>query len=151
MASVPLPDRPCPCAPPLAAEGGGGTGCERRSPVRALPQLLISWDDDGGGATTVVGGSDSLAVDDKSRVGAETGGATTSVVCDIGTRELARSRGVAAGAGATTVDEIAVEARNLSAATFGAGAMTVGFIAEERRVSCATSGAGATTLAARLA
>jgi len=115
--------------------------------VRELPQLLISCAAEGGGATTACAGSDSLAMDERSRVGAETGGATTSVVCDICAREAARSRGVF-GAGATTVDEIAVEARSLSAATLGAGAMTCALMVALRRVSCATSGAGATTLLA---
>jgi len=66
-----------------------------------------------------------------------------SVACWIGAREAARSRGVA-GAGATTVVEIAVEARSLSAARFGEGAMTCAFMATLRRVSCAISGTGAT-------
>lgn len=147
LASVPLPARPRPCALTPPAEGGGGTGCERKSPVRALPQLLISCAAEGGGATTFCAGNDSLAMDEESRVGAETGGATTSLVCESCAREAARSRGVV-GAGATTVDEIAVEARSLPAATFGAGAMTCAFMAALRRVSCATSGAGATTLLA---
>ncbi len=100
----------------------------------------------------MVGGSESFAVDEdaRSRVGAETGGATTSVVCESCVRELARSRGVL-GAGATTVEAIAFDARSFSAVTFGAGAITVDVIAALRRVSCTTSGAGATTLAARLA
>jgi hypothetical protein len=91
---------------------------------------------DGGGATTMVGGSESFAVDEdeRSRVGAETGGATTSVVCESCVRELARSRGVL-GAGATTVDAIAFEVRSFSPATFGAGAITAEVIAELRRVS----------------
>lgn len=153
VASCPLPDRPrlCSCASDPLAEGGGGTGCERKSPLRVLPQLSMSWTCDGGGAITVVGGSESLAVEDaRSRVGAETGGATTSVVCESCVRELARSRGVL-GAGATTVDAIAFEARSFSAAMFGAGAITVDVIAELRRVSCTTSGAGAITPDARLA
>ena len=134
--SVPLPDRLCPCASDPLAEGGGGTGCERKSPLRALPQLLISCAADGGGAITVCAGSDSFAVDkdDRSRAGAETGGATTSAVCASCVRELARSRGVL-GAGATTVDAIAFDARSFSAATFGAGAITLDVIAELRRVS----------------
>ena len=39
-ARVPLEDRPS--DPALLLLGGGGTGCERRSPVRVLPQLLRS-------------------------------------------------------------------------------------------------------------
>lgn len=88
-----------------------------------------------------------MAVALRSRCGAETGGATTSVVCESSTRELAKSRGVWLGAGAITVDAIAFEARGLSAVTFGAGAIGVGLIAGPTwRLSCVTSGAGATTL-----
>src|ERR1700729_4234897 len=137
--SVPLPDLVC--DPPAAADGGGGTGCERRSPLRVLPQLLRSrLTCDGGGATTVGAGKDSLVVGAaRSRCGAETGGATTSVVCEICTRELAKSRGVWLGAGATTVDAIEEAERNLSVAIFGAGAIGVGLTAlAARRLSCAS-------------
>ena len=108
--------------PALPVVGGGGTGWERRSPLRVLPQLLIS------------------------RLTCDGGGATTVVVCERGTRELARSRGVSRGAGATTVVAMAFAARILSCATFGVGATGDAFkFGALRGFTCATSGAGATT------
>ena len=146
--SVPVPDLAS--APPPEAEGGGGTGWERMSPLRVLPQLLrsrLTWE--GGGATTAGAGSESLGAEDRSRGGAETGGAITSVVCDSGTRELARSRGVSR-AGATTVGAIEFPARILSWETSGAGAMGAEVSADAFRVLWETSGAGGTALAAKL-
>src|SRR5271157_1351952 len=97
--------------PPPDAVGGGGTGLARKSPVAELPQLLRSrLTCDGGGATTAGAGSVSLGVDDTSRWGAETGGATTSTVCASGTRELARSRCVSCGAGAMAVCSVIFDA-----------------------------------------
>jgi hypothetical protein len=53
----------------------------RKSPVAEPPQLLRSrLTCEGGGATTAGAGNLSLGVDDMSRGGAETGGATTSTV-----------------------------------------------------------------------
>ncbi len=67
--------------PPPEAEGGGGTGLVRKSPLAEPPQLSRSrLTSEGGGAITAGAGSVSLAVDDMSRAGAETGGATTSTV-----------------------------------------------------------------------
>ncbi len=104
--------------------GGGGTGFARKSPVAEPPQLLRSrLTCDGGGATTAGAGSDSLGVDDTSRGGAETGGATTSTVCVNGTRELAKSLCVSRGAGAMTLGAIGFAVRILSLETFGAGGM----------------------------
>src|SRR5271157_5153139 len=148
--------------PPPDAVGGGGTGLVRMSPVAELPQLLRSrLTCDGGGATTAGAGSVSLGVDDTSRWGAETGGATTSTVCVSGTRELARSRCVSRGAGATTRGANGSTFRLLSREastreTSGAGETMVGFKSCEGRVLArGTSGAGGTTsvvraLAARL-
>src|SRR5580693_5584095 len=119
-------DRPS-SEPAPDALGGGGTGLARRSPVVELPQLLRSrLTCDGGGATTAGAGSVSLGVDDTSRWGAETGGATTSTVCVSGVRELAMSRGVSRGAGAMIVCPIMAGASGfaaliLSSETFGAG------------------------------
>ena len=108
--------------PPPDADGGGGTGLARRSPVAVAPQLLRSRPTcDGGGATTTCAGNVSLVRDETSRWGAETGGGTTSTVCVIGARELARSRGVSRGAGATTVCASGSAVRILSRATVGAG------------------------------
>ena len=113
--------------PPPDAVGGGGTGFARKSPVAELPQLLRSrLTCDGGGATTAGAGSVSLGVDDTSRWGAETGGATTSTVCASGTRELAKSRCVSRGAGAMTVGASGLAVRILSRETFGAGGTIVG-------------------------
>jgi hypothetical protein len=88
-----------------------------------------------------------LGVGDTSRWGAETGGATTSTVCVVGTRELARSRGSSRGAGATTVGASGFAVCILSRETFGAGG-TIGVlkVGEVRVVACVTSGAGGTTL-----
>lgn len=150
--SVPFVDLPCELpSEPVLAVGGGGTGCERRSPLRVLPQLFSSWlTCDGGGATTAGAGSESLGLEERSRGGADTGGATTVVVCERGTRELARSRGVSRGAGATTVVAIEFEERILSGVAFGAGAIGDAFSVGDVRVfACATSGAGATTFAVR--
>jgi hypothetical protein len=67
--------------PPPDADGGGGTGFARRSPVAVAPQLLRSrLTCDGGGATTTGAGKVSFGVEEKSRCGAETGGGTTSTV-----------------------------------------------------------------------
>src|SRR5208282_5596483 len=145
-------------APDLASElppdavGGGGTGLGCMSPVAELPQLLRSrLTCDGGGATTAGAGSDILGVDDTSRWGAETGGATTSTVCVIGRRELARSRCVSCGAGAMTVCASGLAVCILSRETFGAGSTTVVLmVAEERALACVTSGAGGMTFVVRL-
>src|SRR6266852_4766590 len=121
VASVPTPDARDRDPPPDAV-GGGGTGFVRRSPVADLPQLFRSrLTCDGGGATTAGAGSDSLGVDDTSRWGAETGGATTSTVCVNRTRELAKSSCASRGAGAMTVGAIGFAVRILSRETFGAG------------------------------
>ena len=118
--SAPAPDLAS--DPPPEALGGGGTGFARKSPVAELPQLFRSrLTCDGGGATTAEAGSDSLGVDDTSRWGAETGGATTSTVCVNGTRELAKSRCVSRGAGAMTVGASGFAVSILSRETFGAG------------------------------
>ena len=66
---------------PLDPLGGGGTGFARISPLAVLPQLLSSrLTCEGGGATTAGTGSVIFGLDDTSRGGAETGGATTSAV-----------------------------------------------------------------------
>lgn len=123
--SVPTPDLAR--DPPPDAVGGGGTGFVRKSPAAELPQLLRSrLTCDGGGATTAGAGSVSLGLDDTSRGGAETGGATTSTVCVSGVRELAKSRCVSRGAGAMTVGASGFAVRILSRETFGAGGTTVG-------------------------
>lgn len=154
--SVPFADLPCePASDPALVVGGGGTGWERRSPLRVLPQLLISrLTCDGGGATTGGAGNESLGLEKRSRGGAETGGATAVVVCERGMRELARSRGTSLGksrgAGATTVVAIAFAERILSGAAFGAGATGDALNAGVLRVfTWATSGAGATTFAVK--
>ncbi len=128
-------------APDLASElppdavGGGGTGLACMSPVADLPQLLRSLlTCDGGGATTAGAGSDSLGVDDTSRWGAETGGATTSGVCDSGRRELARSRCASCGAGAMTVCASGFAVCILSREMFGAGSTTVVLMVADARV-----------------
>ena len=121
--------------PPPLADGGGGTGLARRSPLAVAPQLLRSrLTCDGGGATTTGAGKVSLCADETSRCGAETGGGTTSTVCVIGVRELARSRGVSRGAGATTVCASGSALRILSRATSGAGATTDAFNVGDVRV-----------------
>jgi hypothetical protein len=121
--------------PPPDADGGGGTGFARRSPVAVAPQLLRSrLTCDGGGATTTAAGKVSLGVEEKSRGGAEAGGGTTSTVCAIGVRELARSRGVSRGAGATTVCASGSAVRILSRVTLGAGCTTDAFNVGEVRV-----------------
>ena len=116
----------------------------RMSPVAELPQLLRSrLSCVGGGATTAGAGSDSLGVDDTSRCGAETGGATTSTLCVIGTRESAKSRCSSRGAGATTVGASGLAVRILSREIFGAGGMIAAFKIGEVRVGVReTSGAG---------
>src|SRR5271157_4269042 len=147
--------------PPPDAVGGGGTGLVRMSPVAELPQLLRSrLTCDGGGATTAGAGSVSLGVDDTSRWGAETGGATTSTVCASGTRELAKSRCVSRGAGEMIVCSMIAGAsgfgvRILSRETSGDGGTTliagsVGAVREERRPS-AGGGPGFALNASRLA
>ena len=120
----------------------------RMSPVAELPQLLRSrLTCDGGGATTAGAGSVSLGVDDTSRWGAETGGATTSTLCVSGTRESAKSRCSSRGAGATTVGASGLAVRILSRETFGAGGMIAAFKIGEVRVGVReTSGAGGMTL-----
>ena len=137
--------------PPPDSVGGGGTGFVRKSPVAELPQLLRSrLTCDGGGATTAGAGSVSLGVDETSRWGAETGGATTSTVCVRGTRESARSRCVSRGAGATTVGASGLAVRILSRETFGAGATIDEFRVGAVRVGVGeTSGAGGMTLVVR--
>lgn len=132
-ASAPTPDLPS--DPPPDAVGGGGTGFARKSPVAELPQLFRSrLTCDGGGATTAGAGSDSFGVDDTSRGGAETGGATTSTVCVSGTRELAKSRCVSRGAGAMTVGASGFAVRILSRETFGAGGTIAALNVGEVRV-----------------
>ena len=84
-------------------------------------------------------GSESFDLDDTSLGGAETGGATTSTVCVIGTRELARSRCASRGAGAMIVCPIIVGAsgfsvRILSRAIFGVGGTISAFKVGEVRV-----------------
>src|SRR5208283_3669040 len=96
-------------------------------------------------------GNASLGTDERSRTGAETGGAITSTACATVARELAKSCGVACGAGATTFIATGFAERSLSRETSGAGATSVGFIDGVLRVlACATSGAGGTTLVDRL-
>lgn len=169
---LPLPDNPVPAMvagggttcedkvpaaervldPPPAYEGGGGTGWERMSPLCVLPQLLRSrLTCEGGGATTAAVGRDNLDADEESRAGAETEGATTFTVCESGTRELARSRGVSCGAGATAEVASILVARILSRVTSGTGAINVGFMTGVVRVlTCETSGVGGMTLEFRL-
>src|SRR5208282_3612954 len=139
-----------PLDPPPDAVGGGGTGFVRKSPVAELPQLLRSrLTCDGGGATIAGAGSKSLDVDDTSRGGAETGGATTSTVCVNGIRELARSRCASRGAGAMTVGAIGFAVRILSREIFGVGGTISALKAGELRVlERETSGAGGTGLIA---
>ena len=136
--------------PPPDAVGGGGTGLGRKSPVAELPQLLRSrLTCDGGGATTAGAGNCSLGVDETSRWGAETGGATTSTVCVSGTRELAKSRCASCGAGAITVGASGLAVRILSRETFGAGGMMLGVSMLDLRLADEfSSGEGATTLIA---
>ena len=119
--------------------------------MRELPQLFKSrLTCDGGGATTACCGSASLGAE-RSRAGAETGGAITSTACATVARELAKSCGVACGAGATTFIATGLAERSLSRATSGAGATSVGFIDGVLRVlACVTSGAGGATLVDRL-
>jgi hypothetical protein len=83
---------------------------------------------------TAVAGNVSLDEDDTSRWGAETGGATTSAVCAIGTRELAKSRCASRGAGAMTVDASGSAVRILSCETFGAGGMTIALTTDVLKV-----------------
>jgi len=93
-----------------------------KSPVAEPPQLSRSrLTCDGGGATTAGAGIDSLEVEDTSRGGAETGGATTSAFCVRGMRELAKSRCASLGAGAMMVGANGVAVRIWSRATSGAG------------------------------
>ena len=141
LESVPLPE----------VLGGGGTGFIRKSPEAVLPQLFRSrLTCDGGGATMAGAGRVSLAFEDESRAGAATGGGTTSAVGVKGARELARSRCVSRGAGATTVGASDAAVRVLSRETLGAGGMMEAFKACEVRVlEWETSGAGGTILAAR--
>src|SRR5271157_2361274 len=142
-----------PSEPPPDADGGGGTGLARTSPVAELPQLLRSrLTCEGGGATMAGAGSESFDLDDTSLGGAETGGATTSKVCVIGTRELARSRCASRGAGAMIVCPTIVGAsgfavRILSRAIFGVGGTISAFnVGEVRVLACETSGVGGMTL-----
>ena len=150
---VPTPFLPRELAEAPEALGGGGTGFVRKSPVAELPQLLRSrLTCEGGGATTAGAGSVSLDVDDTSRCGAETGGATTSTVCVSGTRELARSRCASRGAGAMTLGASGFALRILSRETLGVGGTISAFkVGELRLLDCETSGAGGMTLVARLA
>jgi hypothetical protein len=121
--------------PAPEAVGGGGTGFSRKSPVAVLPQLLRSrLTCEGGGATMAGVGKVNLGVDDTSRCGAETGGATTSTDCVSGTRELARSRCVSRGAGAITVGASGLAVRILSRETFGAGGTMAELSVGELRV-----------------
>lgn len=123
----------------------------RKSPVAELPQLLRSrLTCDGGGATIAGAGRESSALDDASRGGAETGGATTSTVCVSGTRELAKSRCASRGAGAMMIGASGLAARILSREIFGVGGTISAFRAGELRVrERETSGAGATMLVSR--
>jgi hypothetical protein len=141
--SVPTPDARD-CDPPPDAVGGGGTGFVRKSPVAELPQLLRSrLTCDGGGATMAGAGSVSLGVDETSRWGAETGGATTSTLCVSGTRESAKSRCVSRGAGATMVGASGLAVRILSRETLGAGGTIAAFrFGEVRVLARERSGAG---------
>jgi hypothetical protein len=136
--------------PPPDAVGGGGTGFVRKSPVAEPPQLLRSrLTCDGGGATMAGAGRVSLGVDDTSRWGAETGGATTSTVWVRGTRELAKSRCASRGAGAITVGASGFAVRILSRETFGAGGvMLVVKILGVRLADEFNSGEGGTALIA---
>jgi hypothetical protein len=147
----PAPDDRARAVPP-AVEGGGGTGCDRTSPLRVAPQLFRSrLTSDGGGATTAGAGNDIFRFTADSRGGAETGGAITSVVCERGVRELAKSRGVSCGAGATTGLGSEFAARNLSGTASGAGRISDGLITGRFRVfACETSGGGATIVVDRL-
>jgi hypothetical protein len=131
--------------------GGGGTGFVRRSPVAVLPQLLRSrLTCEGGGATIAGAGNDNLGDVDTSRGGAETGGATTSLVRVSGDRELAKSRCSSRGAGAITDGFTESPPRSLLRATSGAGATTGVLKTGVVRVfGWDTSGAGATTLAVK--
>src|SRR5580692_9035945 len=142
--------------PAPEAVGGGGTGFSRKSPVAVLPQLLRSrLTCEGGGATMAGVGKVNLGVDDTSRCGAETGGATTSTDCVRGTRELAKSRCVSRGAGAITVGPSGLAVRILSRDTFGAGGTTGGWatsafkMGEVRVLAGETSGAGWTMFGVR--
>lgn len=122
-------------APPPEALGGGGTGFARTSPAAELPQLLRSrLTCEGGGATMAGAGSESLAVDDMSRGGADTGGATTSTVWVSGTRELAKSRCASLGAGAMTFGASGLALRIWSRETFGAGGTISAFRDSEARL-----------------
>src|SRR6202521_2403862 len=133
--------------PPPDSVGGGGTGFVRKSPVAELPQLLRSRLTCDGGATTAGAGSVSLGVDETSRCGAETGGATTSTLCVSGTRESAKSRCSSRGAGATTVGASGLAVRILSRETFGAGGTIAALrVGDVRVVVRETSGAGGMTL-----
>jgi len=147
-AKAPAPDLAS--DPPPDAVGGGGTGLARTSPVAELPQLLRSrLTCDGGGAITAGAGRVSLGLDETSRCGAETGGATTSTVCVSGRRELAKSRCASCGAGAITVGAIGFAARILSRETFGAGGMMLGVSMFDLRLADEfSSGEGGTTLIA---
>jgi hypothetical protein len=149
VASVPTPDARDRDPPPDAV-GGGGTGFVRKSPVAELPQLLRSrLTCDGGGATTAGAGSVNLGVDETSRWGAETGGATTSTACVSGTRESAKSRCSSRGAGATMAGASGLAVRILSRETFGAGGTIVVLRVGEVRVGVLeTSGVGGMTLLA---
>jgi len=145
---VPVAVRP----PAATAEGGGGTGLVRMSPVDVPPQLLRSrLTCEGGGATTAGAGSESLEFCVASRWGAETGGATTSAVCVKGTRELARSLCSSRTGGAMTVEVSELPVRILSRETFGVGG-TMGVLKEDdvRLLELAISGAGAMTFIAGL-
>ena len=124
----------------------------RKSPVAEPPQLLRSrLTCDGGGATTAGAGRESLGVDDGSRRGAETGGATTSTVWVSGTRELARSRCASRGAGATTFGPSGFAVRIFSREIFGVGGTISEFNAGELRVrEGETSGAGGMIVVERL-
>ena len=143
---VSVPDRAN--DPPPDAVGGGGTGFRRKSPEFVVPQLLRSrLTCDGGGAMTAGAGRVSFEAEETSRAGAETGGATTSTLCDIGARELARSRCASRGAGATTVCASGFAVRIWSRETLGAGATTEALrLGDVRARVRATSGAGGTIL-----
>ena len=137
--------------PPPDAHGGGGTGLPQVA-AAVLPQLLRSrLTCDGGGATTAGAGSDSWAWTRVARR-RRNGWGDDVEVCENGTRELARSRGVSRGAGATTVGASGFAVRILSRETFGAGGtmgVEVRGYGELRVLAWETSGAGGMTLVVR--
>src|SRR5664279_1244862 len=93
---------------------------------------------------TAGAGSVNFELEDISRAGAETGGATTSTLWLSGTRELAISRGASRGGGAMILGESGFGVRILSLVTLGVGGTIVAFKEGELRLpERKTSGAGA--------